>query len=260
MNGDLTIENFELGVCVEQGGWPFENLEVFDNMKNAATVSDLPIRGTALIAWAEAAWDGKNVKVSCRCESSGNLKGEIAGGHQRVPVVRWSVKDGSPLRSARVPWADAEPQPSVVKLVCNHQTMTVVVFDERPLQEREDTLPPEVDKELGQIMRDELLFEQYGGQIAEDGANPDTAIDGLDEFSPEPSATSEEVVQESTTSHVESYRRARLRYRQETLPRGRQLGQTGDPRGKPQHWDLRATNTSTGWRVANRSVQAAGSA
>jgi hypothetical protein len=204
-NGDLTIENFELGVCIEQGSWPFENLGVFDNTKNAATVSDLPIRGTALIAWAEAAWDGKNVRVSCRCEFSGNLRGEIAGGHKRVPVVRWSVKDGSSLRTARVPWADAEPQPSAVKLVCNHQTMTVVVFDERPLPERVDTLPPEVDKELGQIMRDELLFEQYGGQIAEDAANPDTSIDGLDEFSPEPSATSEEVVQEPKTSHVESF-------------------------------------------------------
>src|SRR5665213_1975490 len=73
-NGDITIENFELGVCVEQGCWPFENLEVFDNIESAATVSDLPNRGTALIAWAEAAWDGKRVNVSCRCESSESLR------------------------------------------------------------------------------------------------------------------------------------------------------------------------------------------
>ena len=29
-DGGLTIENFELGVCVGQGAWPFEDLDVFD--------------------------------------------------------------------------------------------------------------------------------------------------------------------------------------------------------------------------------------
>lgn len=202
--GGLTIENFELGVCAGQGGWPFENLEVFDDMKSAATVSDLPNRGTALIAWAAASWDGKNVNVKCRCESNDSLKGEIAGGDQRVPVNVWTSEIGTPLRSACVPWAHAEPQPSLVRLICDRQTMTVVVFDERPSLERQDTLPPDVDKDLGQIMRDELLFEQYGGQIAEDGVTEDASGVGSDDAEPEADATADGA-EKPTTGHVDSY-------------------------------------------------------
>jgi Tyrosyl-DNA phosphodiesterase len=200
-NGGLTIENFELGVCVEQGSRPFEDLEVFDDMKSAATVSDLPNRATAPIAWAAAAWDGKKVTVKCRCESNDNLKGKI---DQRVPVEAWASEIGSPLRSACVPWAYIEPQPSLVRLTCDRQTMTVVVFDERPPLQRQDTLPPEVDKDLGQIMRDELLFEQYGGQIAEDLVNEDTWGAGPDDAEPEADATADGV-EKPTTGHVDSY-------------------------------------------------------
>jgi hypothetical protein len=162
------------------------------------------LAGTAPITWAEAAWDGKNVNVKCRCESNDSLKGEIAGGDQRVPVDVWTSEIGSPLRSACVPWAYTEPQRSLVRLICDRQTMTVVVFDERPSLERQDTLPPEVDKDLGQIMRDELLFEQYGGQIAEDGVNEDTSGVGPDDAEPEADATADGV-EKPTTGHVDSY-------------------------------------------------------
>ncbi len=49
---------------------------------------------------------------------------------------------------------------------------------------RESTIPPEVDENLAQTMRDELLFEQYGGRVAVDaeGEAP-TGID--DELSEE---------------------------------------------------------------------------
>jgi hypothetical protein len=203
LDGGLTMENFELGVCAGQGGWPFEDLDVFDNMKSAATVPHPPDRGTALIAWAEAAWDGKNVNVKCRCESSGILKGAVTGGDQRVPVDVWTSEIGSPLRSACVPWASTEPQPSLVRLICDHQTMTVMVFDGRPSLERQDSLPPEVDKDLGQMMRDELLFEQYGGQIAEDGVNEDTPGVGPDDA--EPVDATADGVEKPTTGHVDSY-------------------------------------------------------
>ena len=52
--------------------------------------------------------------------------------------------------------------------------VNVPVFDERPMQEREDTLPPEVDEDLAQAMLDELLFEQYGGQVAVDDTTDET--------------------------------------------------------------------------------------
>jgi hypothetical protein len=204
-NGDLTIENFEMGVCVEQGTWPFENVGMFGDVASAATVSDLPTRGTALIAWARAAWDGKNVNVNCRCESSGEIKGEITSGRKPVPINRWTVESGSTLRSACVPWADTGPPPSLVMLVCGHHTMSVAVFDERPLAERQDTLPPEVDKELGQIIRDELLFEQYGGQIADDGEDQYAAASGPDDLEPGTSAPTEEESEDAAAIHMESY-------------------------------------------------------
>jgi len=58
--------------------------------------------------------------------------------------------------------------------------MTVSVFDERPLLEREKTPPPEVDLDLAEFLRDTLLFEQYDGLAADDlstGDSSDTASD-----------------------------------------------------------------------------------
>src|SRR5688572_10487566 len=56
--GELVIENFELGVCIEQAAWPLTALEPFADMTGVATISTLPPRGTALITWAQASWDG----------------------------------------------------------------------------------------------------------------------------------------------------------------------------------------------------------
>ena len=66
-DGNLTIENFELGVSVDQAAWPFDDLEPFAKTKDAATVPDLPGRATAFITWARAAWHGKVITVECRC-------------------------------------------------------------------------------------------------------------------------------------------------------------------------------------------------
>jgi len=61
-------------VCVNQAAWPLD-FDPFENPEDAATVSPLPRAGAALITWARAAWDGKNVAVDCRCEASGELEG-----------------------------------------------------------------------------------------------------------------------------------------------------------------------------------------
>jgi hypothetical protein len=55
--------------------------------------------------------------------------------------------------------------------------VNVPVFDERPTEEREDTLPPEIDEDVAQAMLDELLFEQYGGRVAVEDANDDATED-----------------------------------------------------------------------------------
>jgi len=61
----LTIENFELGVCVEQATWPFSSLIAFDKIWDAATLFKLPSRGSNHITWVKAAWDGNTVDIEC---------------------------------------------------------------------------------------------------------------------------------------------------------------------------------------------------
>ncbi len=59
--------------------------------------------------------------------------------------------------------------------------MSVAIFDERSLRERENTVPPEVDKDASQAMQDELLFEQYGGRVAaEDEKDLNGSVDTAD--------------------------------------------------------------------------------
>ncbi len=170
-NGELTIDNFELGVCIEQAVWPlFDNLEPFERAHDAATVSELSGRGSALILWARAVWDGKRIDVACRCEAKGDLKGEIKSGVEWTPITSWTSGDRDNLHTARFPWTDSERPPLLVHLTCEEETVSIPVFDERPSRDREDTLPPELDgdPEDMQRMRDELLFEEYGGRVADE--------------------------------------------------------------------------------------------
>ncbi|MFI5455026.1 MAG: hypothetical protein ACHRXM_06200 [Isosphaerales bacterium] len=167
-DGELTIENFELGVCIEQNTWPFDDLNPFDSEQDAATVSELPSRGFSLIMWAQAVWDGKNVDVDCRCEGDGELAGEVNCAGEWTRITNWKVGADSRVRSTHVPWLDSKQPPLFVKLTCDQDTLRVPVFDERPSRDRENTIPPEVDEDLAQAMRDELLFEEYGGYVAAD--------------------------------------------------------------------------------------------
>jgi hypothetical protein len=163
--GELIIENFELGVSIEQADWPFADLEVLSNRK-AATVPNLANRGSAFITWVRAVWDGKIVNVRCRCAAGRELAGAVHAGSEWNTVASWSVDGDGWLRSAKVPWTDAKRPPLLVRLTCEQESVSVPVFDERSSQNREKTLPPEVDESAAQAMRDELLFEQYGGCVA----------------------------------------------------------------------------------------------
>ena len=208
--GELTIENFELGVCVERGAWPFENLEAFEDEKCAATVSQLPSRGTGFIAWARASWNGKKVVIECRCDSSQDLQGQVKSSDGKgTPIGNWTVGADTRLRSARVQWVDKKQPPSVAHLTCKNGTLSVAVFDERPPIDREHAVPPEVDENICQTMKDELLFEQYGGKVATDveeeeptdySQKPDDSIPPLPA-----SADSEEESEETASKRSDSY-------------------------------------------------------
>jgi hypothetical protein len=172
----LTIENFELGVCIEQANWHFGDLSAFEDA-GTASVSALPALTTNLITWAQAAWNGKTVKVDCRCEAKSDLKGEISRGGEWVPIAGWTMGPDGRLRTARFPWGDSTRPPHKVQLSCEQETVSIPVFDERPAAEREGFIPPEVDADLAEMVRDVLLFERYGGQVGED-ADGDRSIDG----------------------------------------------------------------------------------
>jgi hypothetical protein len=167
-NGDgaLEIANFELGVCAEQADWPFGDLERFDDDEDIATVAQLPKRGAGLITWAQAVWDGTTIRIECRCPADHDLVGEIHAGTEHVPVANWKLGKDLRLRSATLAWTGSWAPPFTANLTCNDETVGVPIFDARPMQERESTLPPEVDEDLAQVMRDHLLLEQYGGRVA----------------------------------------------------------------------------------------------
>lgn len=181
--GELVIENFELGVCVEQAAWPFDGLETFDNPHDAAAVAELPARGAALITWAQAAWDGNKVDVKCRCEAGHDFDGALRCGGEWIPIANWTADADNPIRLAMVPWTDSERPPMSVRLWCGDEVVTVPVFDERPPLDMMSSLPPEVDEDAARWMRDQLLFEQYGGRVADDaeGEAPTASDDQFNE-------------------------------------------------------------------------------
>ncbi len=178
-DGELTIENFELGVCLDRASWRFGDLAPFANTKDAATVADAPGRSSSAISWAQAAWDGRHVKVECRCEAKSDLSGRIVAGKESTHASAWTVAADGRLRKATVPWATTKGVPAVACLTCGDETVTVPIFDARPSDDRETSVPYEVEENAAEAMRDLLLFEQYGGRIApDDDGHEDDSDDG----------------------------------------------------------------------------------
>jgi len=177
LDGQLIIENFELGVCIEQTNWRlFDELDEFEELSNAATVAKLPSRSSALIMWAQAVWDGRNVIIECRCNANYKIKGYLDHGGKNKLITRWKTSaDG--LQRSTVRWSDVKRPPSTAHLTCEHETVRIPIFDGRPLsKDRIDTVPPELDEHVVQTLRDELLFEQYGGRtVTEDDQDPDSS-------------------------------------------------------------------------------------
>lgn len=177
-NGELVIENFELGVCIEQADWPFEQLIEFEDSQNAATSTDKLRRSSSLISWAQATWDGKEILVECKCERV--VTGQVMSSNKPLTMTQWKASaDG--LRVARIQWVDAKRQPASVLLRCESEELNEVVFDARKLAERENSFPDEVDESEVQTIRDKLLFEQYGGKAVTD-AESDSGPIADDEY------------------------------------------------------------------------------
>lgn len=178
--GALTIQNFELGVCVEQASWPFDDLLAFDDLRSVATCALPPATGSSAITWAQGEWDGKAVTVMCRCEAGRQLDGRIECDRISKVISEWKAgRDGS-QRSARVAWSATTKPPVAVTLTCDKQSLIVPVFDSRPAPERAEAMPDEVSADDIEEMQDSLLFEQYGGRVAQEPDHDDDTDDESD--------------------------------------------------------------------------------
>ncbi|OGT13532.1 MAG: hypothetical protein A3F73_10405 [Gallionellales bacterium RIFCSPLOWO2_12_FULL_59_22] len=175
-SGELNIENFELGVCVEQAAWPFEHLTEFEDSQDAATSTDKLRRSSRLISWAEATWDGKVILVECKSER--DVTGQVMSRNKPLTITKWKTgADG--LRVAQIRWLDAKRQPASVLLRCESEELIKDVFDARRLAERESSFPDEIDESEVQTIRDKLLIEQYGGKAVTDAdADSDLIVAG----------------------------------------------------------------------------------
>jgi len=173
--GGLSIENFELGVCVEGVEWPFGQLGILEEENSGAIVPNLPPRDGALIGWAQAVWNGKTIKVDCRCQGNRELTGQINSSQAFIEIGKseWRSSHRG-YRSASVPWQDTANPPTFARLACEFETVNVPIFDERARPQRKDGLPPEVEN-VSQEIQDMLLFEQYGGRLVTDIDDPNHA-------------------------------------------------------------------------------------
>lgn len=199
-NGDLTIDNFELGVCIEQVDWPLGELPKFTSLEDAATSTVKLGRGSCLISWAESSWDGKRIQIECKSQFA--MTGNVLSQQNPLRITRWqSGKDS--LLKAQIRWTVANGVPQSVELHCGPETLNVPVFDTRELAAREISYPEEISGVDVQQLRDQLLFERYGGKaVAED--EPDLRANAdADEIQDVQTAQLGELV--SSTGSMDSY-------------------------------------------------------
>ena len=131
--------------------------------------------------WASASWDGKRVHVECRvAHAKLAVAGEVSADDRLQEIQGWECQAALNLRGTDVPWLDAKNPPQVATLTCNDESLEVPVFDTRERGERMTTPVPEVDEDQAELMRDELLFEQYGGGAASDSTDPGNDVEDPD--------------------------------------------------------------------------------
>ena len=171
--GTLDIKNFELGVCLQGIDWPFNDLQEFSDTDDAATVNGFQQRLSARIQWARAVWNGTLICIECRCADGCALSNEILVNADIVIVPVWLIDKNTGLYSAETAWADIQNPPGFVQLTSGDESVSVAVFDERPLQAQKETVPSEIDPQELESIRDALLFEQYGGMIASETEDAD---------------------------------------------------------------------------------------
>ncbi len=209
-DNSLTITNFEFGVSIQQAKWPFDKddfeLERLKTSEAWTTPVEMSPQSVTIL-WAQATWDGKQVRVECRCQGTGELEAKLHHGDESTPITSWTRRAEDAVQSASILWSDSKQPPSSVQLNCDEDELRVPVFDGRSVSEIASTLPPEIDEETAQRVRDELLFEQYGGLVAEDDDVAPSEVVGVEQVIGDtpPEISAEEDTQEGEVRRSDSY-------------------------------------------------------
>jgi len=162
-DGSLAILNFELGVVVRQHEWPTAEPAGFSDVGNAWVV-ERPVSAQAgLLEWARASCDSTLLVVECRFSGNpnGKLVARVSVGGKAIDLVKWQ-KSGTL-------WRTTMTLPDNQGIPISVQLLEGALILEIPTQDLRDPvgLPwpdiPEVSPERAQALRDELLFEAYGG-------------------------------------------------------------------------------------------------
>ncbi|MBL0156822.1 MAG: hypothetical protein IPP47_06920 [Bryobacterales bacterium] len=105
-DGTLTIGNFELGVCVEQASWGFDDLDLLKDL-SCSDCGGPETRREASILWARAEWDGRVVDIACRCKAGALLRAELDRGDGWTPIPNWAADADTRHHKTRFPWKDS---------------------------------------------------------------------------------------------------------------------------------------------------------
>ncbi len=156
----LLLENFELGVALRgvpfplQLGVPLSAPIVAETTKEPKNVASI---------WAHAEWNGEHVAVHCRCGETvprllvrGECKSHRGG--------KWVRAQGARIATAVVPWSLKRLGAPVSCTISDGSLgIEVPVLDVRPSSERHEQPSPGLSDDDATRIRDEHLFERYGG-------------------------------------------------------------------------------------------------
>lgn len=194
----LSIENFELGVSVGQVNWPFDSLEAFDELADVAAVDELPKRGGAGL-WGQASWDGRRVSIEIRSPINIDLQGVLRSRSRNFQIDKWQSL-GKGQWKAVVSWIDQRSPPETLQVVSGDQKIRIPIFDARDPGQRNAFIPPEVDEEFAESLRDALLLEEYGGPAADEVDPTPLRPNGVEEIDPDKDLSKQSRVEDADYS------------------------------------------------------------
>jgi hypothetical protein len=190
-SGNLHIRNFELGVCLEQIASPFTAIRKVLAHDRVAVVDRLVPQVSGLIEWAEAKWDGHQVRLTCRCTGEFDVLAVVRGQSQQQERSLALRASGGTL-SGVLDWPADHGYPFEARFACEGQDVLVPVQDTRDRDADVLFLPSELDQADAEALHYDLLLEKYGGRVVDE---LEGALGAL--FKPSAAIESSETTEES---------------------------------------------------------------